>query len=192
MGAKFYETPQELAEFNAEEDRPIIKQTTLYPKFYNSNPKTIELLKLLIQQKKPQIFVETGIGNGISTKAILDAFKENNLSTSKLYSFDSDPRTVTEELSLNPQFSFKLVKQNNFQALMNGLQEIDFFYHDSDHSYNNQHLEYAVAWNKLTRGGILMSDDINYSNAFIDFCREINQKPYVLSDTSKFCGLLQK
>ena len=192
MDASFYDKPEELLE-STEITNPKLANSIFYPKFYDSNPKTIKLLELLIAKNKPRVVVETGIANGVSTRAILNAFSQNHLFSSRLISFDTDPRVAVEEFLSNSQFTFKLVSsENNFESQMELLPEVDLFYHDSDHSYSNQMLEYKVAWAKISKGGVLMSDDINWSNAFLDFCLTNNRKPQVLADTEKFSGIVQK
>jgi len=33
--------------------------------------------------------------------------------------------------------------------------------------------EYKLAWGKLNKGGLLISDNIDLNNAFKDFCKEV-------------------
>ena len=49
------------------------------------------------------------------------------------------------------------------------LDKCDFFYHDSDHSYQNMMFEYEWAYSRLPNHGILASDDIKWNNAWRDF-----------------------
>jgi predicted O-methyltransferase YrrM len=141
---------------------------------------------------RPATVIETGVANGISTRQILSAFKEFNLSDSKLYSFDIDYRVGTSDLLNDPQFNFIVIdSQNSFLDAMKEIQTVDLFYHDSDHSYDNQMLEYETAWEILNpKNGVLVSDDINWSNAFLDFCKKINRTPLLLSDGAKFVGVI--
>ena len=165
-----------------------------YPNFYNSNPNTLELLKLLVGEIRPAIVIETGIANGISTKAILQAFQEYSLHQSKLFSFDVDIRVATPVLLSNPQFSFiPVTSPRSFRESVNSISTVDLFYHDSDHSYSNQLMEYLAIWEILnTEKGVLVSDDINWSNAFLDFCKKVNRTPLLLSDGGKFCGVITR
>ncbi len=164
-----------------------------YPKFYDTNPKTLSLLEDLISTLKPQIIVETGIANGASTRTILSALKDKCAPGARLYSCDIDQRVATMELKANDQFEFIHINSRaDFFSLINRLEKVDFFYHDSDHSYEHQMFEYLTVWEKLSHGGVLMSDDINWSYAFLDFCKSVGRVPWVLSDTQKFSGFIQK
>ncbi len=75
---------------------------------------------------------------------------------------------------------------------MREIPTIDLFYHDSDHSYFNQKLEYNFAWKQLNCQGVLLSDDVNWSNGFLDFCIEQKIIPILLCDTEKYSGIICK
>lgn len=164
----------------------------LYPEFFDTNPKTLDLLENLVLHMRPAVVVETGVANGVSTRRILAALSRNR-GSGKLISCDIDDRVATAELRGNPMFEFvKITAQRDFSDLVESLEKIDIFYHDSDHSYDHQLFEYSTVWEKLPPGGILVSDDINWSYAFLDFCVSVKRVPYVLSDTQKFAGFIQK
>ena len=175
-------------------DNKLLEKGDFYPLFYNSNPRTLELLKMLIKELRPKTVIETGVANGISTRQILSSFKEYQLGDSKLYSFDIDYRVGTPDLLRDPQFNFVVIdSQNSFLDAMKEIKSVDLFYHDSDHSYHNQMLEYETAWKILNpKNGVLISDDINWSNAFLDFCKKVNRTPLLLSDGAKFAGIICK
>ena len=195
MGGNFKETPEEIiTEIESPSSSNILDSGSYFPNFFNTNPGTLKLLALLVERIKPLVVVETGTANGKSASEILSAFGRNNLNKSKLYSIDIDPRVATSELQRNEQISFLLIdKSNSFVDLMKTIGKIDLFYHDSNHSYKNQMLEYVTAWEILDKEkGCLVSDDINWSNAFLDFCKLVNRKPFVLSDHGKFSGVIFK
>jgi predicted O-methyltransferase YrrM len=195
MGGRFMETPEEvISEIDSPSSSNILESGTIFPNFYDTNPGTLKLLALLIERIKPIVVVETGTANGKSASEILSAFGRNNLNKSKLYSIDIDPRVATPELKRNEQISFLLIdKSNSFTDLMKTIEKVDLFYHDSNHSYSNQMLEYVTAWEILDKeNGCLVSDDINWSNAFLDFCKLVNRKPFVLADHGKFSGVIFK
>jgi predicted O-methyltransferase YrrM len=195
MGGIFHEDPTEINQHLTQSQiNPVLNSGQFYPLFYNSNPRTLELLEILIRKIRPTTVVETGVANGESTRRILSVFRELNLTESKLFSFDVDPRVASGELFSNPQFNFVLVdSQNKFSNGMKDIGLIDLFYHDSDHSYINQMLEYDTAWDILNpQNGVLVSDDINWSNAFLDFCKKVKRTPFLLSDRGKFSGVIFK
>jgi predicted O-methyltransferase YrrM len=173
------------------EPRPAASQG-LYPEFFDTNPKTLDLLEKLVLNMNPDVVVETGVANGASTRRILSALSHNR-GSGKLISCDIDSRVATAELMADPRFEFvEIGTKSDLSDLVERLDKIDIFYHDSDHSYDHQLFEYSTVWEKLPDGGILVSDDINWSYAFLDFCVSVERVPYVLSDTQKFAGFIQK
>jgi predicted O-methyltransferase YrrM len=190
--ATFVFSPSEIFE-QSKALEPIAGSSTDYPHYYDSNPKTLELLRLIISQISPSVVVETGVANGASTRTILKAFQDFGLSSSKLYSLDIDSRVVTDEFRSNENFNFILINEpQNFSDAMKKVPTIDIFYHDSDHSYANQMHEYSLAWEKLSYNGVLISDDVNWSNAFLDFSLLVKKRMFVLNDNTKFCGIIFK
>ena len=63
--------------------------------------------------------------------------------------------------------------EEKLPKLLEELGNIDIFYHDSLHTYEHMMFEYKLAWEKLNKGGLLISDNIDLNNAFIDFCKEV-------------------
>ena len=165
----------------------------IYPGFYNTNAGTLELLGLLIREFRPLVLLESGVANGASTRKILDSLAHYKIPDSQLFSCDIDARVATPDLLNNPHFNFRLIhSRKDFIDLVSSLDSLDFFYHDSDHTYEHQMFEYSEVWKKLQPGGVLVSDDINWSNAFLDFCKNVSRTPYILCDTNKFSGFIQK
>jgi len=195
LGSSFFSNASMLIEsIGKKTSSNLLDVGDFYPLFFNSNPETLELLRLLIRETRPKIVIETGVANGASTRKILSSFKEFNLVDSELYSFDIDPRVASTDLIRSPQFNFVLVSSpDSFVNSMNEIKRVDLFYHDSDHSYDNQMLEYLTAWEMLNpENGIIVSDDANWSNDFIDFSKMVNRVPFLLSDGGKFTGVIFK
>ncbi len=195
LGGSFFDTPTDVIDsLGGGGMNSLLKPGEIYPLFYDSNPGTLELLRLLIKEVRPSIVIETGVANGASTRKILSSLIEFDLLDSKLFSLDIDPRVATPELVSSPQFNFVLVDSpKSFLTAMKEIEVVDLFYHDSDHSYVNQMLEYSTAWQMLNSDkGILVSDDINWSNAFLDFCKKVNRVPLLLSDRGKFTGIIRR
>jgi hypothetical protein len=195
IGSSFYNSPADITDqLWKSSSNPLLGPGEFYPLFYDSNPGTLELLSLCIKKFRPMTVIETGIANGASTKKILSSFSESGLINSRLYSVDIHPKVATPILLSNPQFNFICIdSQKSFTNAMHEIGTADLFYHDSNHSYVNQMHEYSIAWEILNPdSGILMSDDVNWSNAFLDFCKKVNRIPILLSDREKFSGVICK
>jgi lipopolysaccharide biosynthesis glycosyltransferase len=175
-------------------DGPIHINENIFPLFYNSGAESIRLIQLLIKITKPKVIVETGIGNGISTASIIKLLQSSSsLKTSIFHSLDVETRTCQPNFLAFDRWVFHHIKKSNtFEDVMKSIGKIDFFYHDSDHNFTNQLHEYEIAFNNLRSGGILVSDDINYSNAFFYFCANKQIQPFLLFDEYKLVGLLFK
>ena len=151
-----------------------------------------ELIYVLIRAMKPQTILETGVFDGKSSAIILLALHKN--SQGSLVSIDFPATEIvrgsTECMSdttlplgcapgwLIPDYlkdrhrlelgdSKKLLPE-----LLHELKQIDIFLHDSLHTYEHQYFEYGTAWPYLKQHGLLLSDDIFWSSAFHQFCRE--------------------
>lgn len=149
----------------------------------------------LVREFKPRILVETGVCNGVSTAIILSALEMNNKGT--LYSIDFPEYTDTnyeegtfwegKKGAVIPKnkipgwlipdkyrVRWHLIlgrSQERLPVLLDELGEIDFFIHDSEHSYECMTFEYQQAWRYLRQGGLLVSDDISWNTSFYDFSR---------------------
>lgn len=136
-------------------------------------------LYVLCRIFKPKIVVETGVANGYSSAFILQALQKNG--SGKLYSIDL-PNQSGQELGKNRSIGWVIPEslkdrwsliigstQDKLEPLLKGLKNIDIFYHDSDHSYQNMMYEFKKADEYLLPGGIIVSDDITDNDAFDDF-----------------------
>ena len=143
--------------------------------------KKILLQYAVVRAFQPEIIVETGVANGVSSAYILLALKANGRGT--LYSIGlNDPQylpagkplgwIVPQEL----QSSWKLVVGDSRTILPGLLDEIgstDIFIHDSLHTYEHMLWEFRRAYPHLPSGGLLLSDDAMWNSAFPEFALEI-------------------
>ncbi len=151
---------------------------------------------------RPDIIVETGVNEGLSSALILYAMEHNQ--HGKLYSIDlpnidvelypGGPRQkdgVPDEKGtgylvpnhLRSRWELILGDAKDLlPELLPTLPKIDVFIHDSLHSYDHMLFEYQTAWPYLKQNGILLSDDIDYNNAFADFTGEINGIPITFNE----------
>lgn len=147
----------------------------------------------------PRIVIETGVGHGITSAFILRALAEND--TGHLYSVDLPAFERGSEKFIGNAVPEKLrnrwtlilgLSGSILPGLLSKLGKISMFLHDSDHSYRNQKMEYSLAWKYLLHGGVLLSDDVNNSNAFIEFTERQKVQPIIVTQSNKnlLVGLL--
>ncbi|HQI25768.1 MAG TPA: glycosyltransferase [Candidatus Paceibacterota bacterium] len=157
------------------------------------------VLYLLVRILKPDIVVETGVASGRSSSFILQGLEDNkkgkliSIDLPKFYKANQPETYLTEEgntelKSFVPQerepgwlvprdlrHRWELVLGDSrveLPKIINNLEKVDLFYHDSDHSYESMMFEYETVWPKLSVGGFLVSDDIKWNKAWFDFvCR---------------------
>jgi predicted O-methyltransferase YrrM len=158
----------------------------------------------LVRGLRPRIAVETGVCNGVSTAFLLLALERNGQGA--LHSIDL-PEVAGEEYEAGTFWDGKggavippgkdpgwmvppelrdrwhLVlgrSQDELPPLLERLGEIDFFMHDSEHSYECMSFEFRTAWESLRRGGVLIADDVNVNSAWEEFTREVGRDPEAL------------
>jgi hypothetical protein len=70
--------------------------------------------------------------------------------------------------------------QDELPPLLERVGEIDFFMHDSEHSYECMSFEFRTAWEALREGGVLIADDVNVNAAWAEFTRDVARRPQAL------------
>jgi predicted O-methyltransferase YrrM len=137
--------------------------------------------------------VETGVADGRSSFLILSALERNGQGT--LHSFDVRPDAGS---LARGHVQWKLTHSNprdprrSLTQALEKLEVIDLFLHDSDHAYANQMFEYEQAWPKIPVGGVLASDDVDLTRAFVDFATRHEQRPQFLFDRRKILGAIRR
>lgn len=153
-------------------------------------------LYAVLRHLRPRVLVETGVCNGLSTAFILLALHDNDLG--HLYSIDF-PEVVGEEYDARTFWEGKrgavippgrkpgwLIpdelrtawtllegrSQDRLPALLSEVGDIDFFCHDSEHSYDCMSFEFAQAYPALRHGGLLVSDDYRWNDALAELAGE--------------------
>jgi predicted O-methyltransferase YrrM len=158
----------------------------------------------LLRDLQPQVAVETGVCNGVSTAFVLQALEDNG--EGMLHSIDL-PEVAGEEyeegtfwdgkggavippgkepgwmvpVALRERWELKLGRsQDELRPLLERVGPIDFFMHDSEHSYECMSFEFRAAWDVMRDGGMLVADDVNVNTAWVEFAREIGREPEAL------------
>lgn len=136
----------------------------------------------ICRQLKPRKVVETGVHFGVSSAFILEALEGTG---GRLYSIDlpnvarggwdilppnSQPGCVVpERLRHNWTLILGDVRKK-LVPLLQALGQIDVFHHDSTHTYELMTFEFEAAWPFIIPGGLLLSHDVDRSDAFKDLC----------------------
>lgn len=150
----------------------------------------------LVRTIRPERVLETGVADGASTRTILDAMETNG--RGKLYGVDiaSDVGQLARQSSGAHRWELAVLPRRGrgkaLRSLLDRVQPLDVFLHDSDHSYPWQRFEYREAWRTLAPGGWLLSDDVNGSYAFMDFSRAVGRPLSILTTPRKLFGVMGK
>lgn len=156
------------------------------------------IIYAIVRKFKPKLIVETGVAYGISSAVFLQAIKSNNLG--KLISIDLPNRdpggfryengtldaiflpknlepgwVVPKELREN--WVLKLGKSSEKLKEIN--ETIDLFFHDSEHSFENMMQEFRWAFEHLSIGGILGSDDVTWNSSYSNFVKSHAMTPLI-------------
>jgi predicted O-methyltransferase YrrM len=170
-------------------------------------------LYAVLRTLQPRVAVETGVANGFSTAFSLLALQANG--KGHLHSIDL-PREVGRRYDAGTFYEgegragipagaqsgwlipeelkerWTLVagkSQEELPPLLSRLGTIDFFMHDSEHSFDCMWFEFNEAWPALRPGGVLVSDDVNSTEAFGRFASQEARSPVRLA---RGMALLQK
>jgi predicted O-methyltransferase YrrM len=161
---------------------------------WNAEQQLFSLLYSLICAKKSNLVIETGVANGISTNAIMNAL-EISKNSGTLHSFDLLTETSNAYKGKgNWQFHLLSAVKTHAQ-LKNEIQSLpkpDIWLHDSNHGYRWQKFEYLLAMQSLNKGGILISDDIDASPAWAELAGSVFRKSHIIFDSRKFIGIAFK
>ena len=66
--------------------------------------------------------------------------------------------------------------KTELKPLLESLESVDIFFHDSDHSYSHMLFEFETIFSFLNSDKIILSDDINLNSSIDDFSKQKNLK----------------
>src|SRR5918997_3846112 len=147
---------------------------------------------LMCRLLEPAVVVETGVAYGVSSAFILRALEENGRGV--LHSVDLPPLRrgyerywgmavgggLEERWTLHRGASARVLPR-----LLEDLQTVDLFVHDSLHTYRNMRREFEALWPRLRAGGALLADDVERSGAFDELHRKNPALWRVVGDREK-------
>jgi predicted O-methyltransferase YrrM len=186
VAGEFGEVTQSLEKRYAETE-------TLFPSRWGVEQATGLTLYALARLLRPTVTVETGVADGRSSFILLSALERNG--HGMLHSFDVRPDAgslARGHDQWNLTTSDAKDPRGTFTEALAGLDRIDLFLHDSDHSYQNQMFEYETAWPKIPVGGVLASDDVDLFKAYVDFAERLELSPQFLFDRRKILGATRR
>jgi predicted O-methyltransferase YrrM len=157
----------------------------------------------LVRQAKPRTIVQTGVCNGLSVAFMMLGLAKNG-PDGMLHVIDLppvfDPRDAAWTVEgkvygvVIPEgkTSGWLVPdayRNRFEVwngdakdllpeMVDRVDSIDIFYHDSDHTYNHMMFEFHQAKRKLNKGGLVVGDDVSWNASLWDFADEFGVPAY--------------
>ncbi len=127
---------------------------------------------------KPRIVVETGVAYGVTSAFILKALETNDRGA--LHSIDLPPLArdgdrfvgtlIPEELKERWNL-YRGVSKKVLPGLLVELGEVEFFLHDSLHTYANIKRELNLVAPYLTRPAVVIADDVQENNAFLEWAQ---------------------
>jgi len=153
-----------------------------------------QFLYWLVRGTKPKIIVQTGVSNGLSSAFMMLALAKNG-PDGRLYVIDlphifnaADAEwtrpgklhgVVIPEGKSSGWLVPDIYRDRLFievgdakvllPPLVDRLDAIDLFFHDSDHSYNHMMFEFEQAMRKLSPNAVVVADDISWNTSLWDF-----------------------
>jgi predicted O-methyltransferase YrrM len=131
----------------------------------------------LVRHRRPQRIVETGVGRGLTTRALLEALERNG--DGHLWSVDLPPlleHSLSDETAAavprRLHHRWTLLRGSSRRVLPSLLADVgrvDLFLHDSMHTTRNLSFELDQVWPALAPGGAVLIDDVEKNAATARF-----------------------
>lgn len=161
-----------------------------YPKEYAVTKSSGLIIYSVVRSRKPDIVLETWVANGFSTRVILCALEKNKKGTLYSTEVNHDVGSLLSGMNKSRWHLNVGTPKTVLAKTLKKLQKIDIFIHDSDHSYENMRDEFNAVSKKVSKDGIIMSDDVNENRAFVEFAQKIGAKPVIVPFFRKSFGII--
>ena len=161
----------------------------------------IDLLHIITLITDTKYVIETGVGYGWSSLAILLALsKKNNakglVSIDMPYPSSKNNKYVGIVIPNFLKDKWKLIRLPDKPGIKvtieNSSDKFDLAHYDSDKSVWGREYGYELLWNGLRKGGILISDDIENNLSFSRFIKRKGSKFAVIQNDNKYIGITIK
>ena len=143
---------------------------------HNADSNLARLCYAVCRALKPSVVVETGVAYGVTSTFILQALTVN--AHGHLYSIDFPPLgrdadgfigTLIPDPLKDRWSLYRGVSKRILPALLQRLQQVDIFVHDSLHTYKNIQRELQVVTPYLVRPAVVLADDEDRNAAFLEW-----------------------
>jgi predicted O-methyltransferase YrrM len=162
----------------------------VYPDYYKVGDATNYLLYSLVRHLKPRLMVEVGVADGRSTQTTLTAMDVNDVGRLVSVDIAADVGGAARGHSRWALHVHSVAHASSqLGDLLDRIGPVDAFFHDAGHTYASQYADYLVGYRALRPGGVFISDDVDWSWAFLDLTLTHGIRPIVLSDVRKAVGL---
>jgi predicted O-methyltransferase YrrM len=186
----------EFAEVSARLDRAYEVSELSCPEEWAVEAGTSAALYALVRSRRPEVVIETGIANGHSSFVILEAMRRND--RGRLMSIDvrhDVGRLVAPELA--ERWSKVIIDDVRpsveiLEERLGQIGPVGIVFHDGDHRFVGQWTDFRLASRLLVEGGLLVSDDVNTTSAWVDAAAQgLFVDGRILFDRRKAVGFAQ-
>lgn len=189
---------RELSEFrdNLTERQAAVAKEENLGVFHNGSPALGELLYSITRALRPRTVVETGVAHGVTSCHILAALERNG--EGALHSIDLPPlvdKSVENRVGIlilpELRHRWTLHRGTSRQLLAPvcaQVGEVNVFVHDSLHTRATMLFEFGVALQRLSRPGVIVSDDVDLNGAFDELVRKSNPAFHAVIERSEVRG----
>ncbi len=148
-------------------------------------------LYLITRAFRPGTILETGVANGLSTRIILEAIVMNRRGILVSTEIEKEVGPLVPD-SLRMHWQLHVGKPSSvLTETLEEVGQVDLFLHDSDHSYENMLFEFKKAYHRMSRHGLMVSDDVDTNPAFIEFAASIGRQPLFVYGFRKILGIVR-
>jgi Methyltransferase domain len=147
----------------------------------------VRLAWCLARHLRPERILETGVGRGLTTRALLEALRRNG--TGHLWSIDLPPllehglhRETAAAVPQRLRDDWTLAlgsSRRELPRLVADIRPIGLFVHDSMHTTRNVSFELELVWPALSVGAGVLIDDVEKNTAVPRFLRAHPETPAV-------------
>jgi len=184
------------------------------PAAYMGGPGFLEACYAVVRLARPATVLETGVANGYSSAVILQALEDNG--KGRLYSVDLPKfrpgvaaytgAAVPERLRSRWELHIGSDRRV-LPGLLARIAPVDYFFYDSDISYEGMLHTWDLVWPHLSPGAVLTINGVHANDAYLEFCnarrltpmivpqpkrRGVHQREHMPGERIFYMGLLRK